>query len=75
MVVTLIVMAYIAAGLSLMLGTRARPSGRREKLLGLAALVACGLLIYATPVKTLIGSLIVAALVWAAWRAFVPRRT
>lgn len=70
MVVTLIVMAYIAAGLSLLLGTPARPSGRREKLLGLAALVACGLLVVSAPVKILIGSLVVAALVWAAWRAF-----
>ena len=70
MVVTLIVMAYIAAGLSLLLGTPARPSGRREKLLGLAALVACGLLVVSAPVKILIGSLVVAALVWLAWRAF-----
>lgn len=74
MVVTLIVMAYIAAGLSLMLGTPERPAGRREKLLGLAAVAACGLLVYATPVRTLIGSLVVAALVWAAWRAFGPRK-
>jgi|SRR5688500_2107712 amino acid transporter len=73
MVVTLIVMAYIAAGLSLLLGTPAKPSGRREKLLGLAALVACGLLVVSAPVKILIGSLVVAALVWAAWRAFAPR--
>lgn len=70
MVVTLIVMAYIAAGLSLLLGTPAKPSGRREKLLGLAALVACGLLVVSAPVKILIGSLVVAALVWVAWRAF-----
>ena len=70
MVVTLIVMAYIAAGLSLLLGTPAKPSARREKLLGLAALVACGLLVVSAPVKILIGSLVVAALVWVAWRAF-----
>jgi arginine:agmatine antiporter len=70
MVVTLIVMADIAAGLSLLLGTPAKPSGRREKLLGLAALVACGLLVVSAPVKILIGSLVVAALVWVAWRAF-----
>jgi amino acid transporter len=70
MVVMLIVMAYIAAGLSLLLGTRERPSGTRERLLGMAALVACGLLAWSTPVKTLIGSVIVALLVWAAWRGF-----
>jgi amino acid transporter len=73
MVVTLIVMAYIAAGLSLMLGTPQRPAGRQDKLLGLAALAACGLLVYSTPIKTLVGSVLVAALVWAAWRAFAPR--
>jgi hypothetical protein len=71
--VMLIVMAYIAAGLSLLLGTRERPSGTRERILGMAALVACGLLAWSTPVKTLIGSVIVALLVWAAWRGFGRR--
>ena len=45
----LVVMAYIAAGLSLLLGTREKPSGPRERLLGMGALVACGLLVFSTP--------------------------
>lgn len=73
MVVTLIVMAYIAAGLSLLLGTRERPSGPREKLLGLAALAACALLVYSAPVKILLGSLAVAGLAWLAFRVFGNR--
>ena len=67
-VVTLIVMAYVAAGLSLLLGTREHPSGLRDKLLGAAALAACGLLLYATPLRTLLGSGVVAVVVWLAWR-------
>src|SRR6185312_16409885 len=38
MAVTLVVMAYAAAGLSLMLGNRQHPAGRRERLLGMGAL-------------------------------------
>ncbi len=74
MVVTLVVMAYVAAGLSLLFGTRERPSDRNDRLLGMAALVACGLLAYSTAVDTLVGALIVALLIWAAWRGFGRRR-
>jgi arginine:agmatine antiporter len=70
MVVMLVVMAYIAAGLSLLLGAPGKPSGTRERLLGMGALAACGLLVYSSPVKTLVGALIVALLAWAAWRGF-----
>ena len=70
MVVMLVVMAYVAAGLSLLLGTREKPSGTRERLLGMGALVACGLLVFSSPVKTLVGALIVTLLAWAAWRGF-----
>ena len=70
MVVMLVVMAYIAAGLSLLLGAPGMPSGTRERLLGMGALAACGLLVYSSPVKTLVGALIVALLAWAAWRGF-----
>ncbi|MGH8033381.1 MAG: amino acid permease [Luteimonas sp.] len=73
-VVILMVMAYIAAGLSLLLGTRTKPSGPHERLLGMGALLACALLVYATPAKTLIGAAIVVLLVWAAWRGFGRRR-
>jgi len=70
MVVMLVVMAYIAAGLSLLMGTRAKPSGTRERLLGMGALVACGLLVFSSPVKTLVGAAVVTLLAWAAWRGF-----
>ncbi len=70
MVVMLVVMAYIAAGLSLLLGTREKPSGTRERLLGMGALVACGLLVFSTPVKILVGAVVVTLLAWAAWRGF-----
>ncbi|MGV8930682.1 MAG: amino acid permease [Luteimonas sp.] len=73
MVVVLVVMAYIAAGLSLLLGTREKPSGMRERVLGMGALVACGLLVFSSPVKTLVGALIFSLLVWAAWRGFGRR--
>ncbi len=74
-VVILVVMAYIAAGLSLLLGTRARPSGPRERALGMGALLACGLLVFSTPAKTLVGAAIVVLLAWAAWRGFGRRRS
>lgn len=73
-VVILVVMAYIAAGLSLMLGTKERPSELRERLLGMGALVACGLLVYSTPVDTLVGAAILVLLAWAAWRGFGRNR-
>lgn len=74
MVVTLVVMAYIAAGLSLLLGTPRRRPGPRERLLGLAALAACALLVYATPVRTLLGAVGVAVVVWGLWRLVRARR-
>ncbi|MCD9032016.1 amino acid permease [Luteimonas sp. Y-2-2-4F] len=73
MVVMLVVMAYASAGLALLLGTRARPSDARERMLGMGALIACGLLVWSTPADTLIGSLIVALLAWAAYRGFARR--
>lgn len=73
MVVTLVVMAYAAAGLSLLLGTPEHTPGHSERLLGMGALVACGLLVYSTPVKTLVGGLMIALLSWAAYRGFGPR--
>ncbi|WP_372014403.1 amino acid permease [Pseudoxanthomonas sp. 10H] len=73
MVVILVVMAYAAAGLSLLLGTPERPAARRERVLGMGALVACGLLVYSTPGKTLVGGLVIALLAWAAYRGFARR--
>lgn len=73
MVVVLVVMAYAAAGLSLLLGTPERAPTPRERLLGMGALVACGLLVYSTPVRTLVGGLVIAGLAWAAYRGFGHR--
>jgi amino acid transporter len=73
MVVVLVVMAYVAAGLALLLGTPERRPGKRERILGMGALIACGLLVYSTPAKTLVGGVVIALLAWAAFRGF-PRR-
>jgi len=70
MVVTLVVMAYATAGLSLMLGTPQRPASTSDRAVGMGALIACGLLIYSTPVDTLVGGLVVALLSLAAYRGF-----
>ncbi|MEN5116870.1 amino acid permease [Luteimonas sp. TWI662] len=74
MAVTLVVMAYAAAGLSLLLGNRTHVSGTRERLLGMGALLACGLLVWSTPIETLMGAAIIALLAWAGYRGF-GRRT
>jgi len=73
MAVTLVVMAYIAAGLSLLLGTRDRPPQFQDRLLGLGALAACALLIWSTDLKTLLGGVIIAVLAWVIWRVFALR--
>ena len=39
----------------------------------MGALVACGLLVYSTPGKTLVGGLVIALLAWAAYRGFSRR--
>lgn len=75
MAVTLVVMAYAAAGLSLLLGNREHPAGRRERLLGMGALIACGLLVWSTPIDTLVGAAIIALLALAAFRGFSRRRS
>src|SRR5690606_22946895 len=73
MAVTLVVMAYVAAGLSLLLGRRDRPSTVGDRLLGMGALIACGLLVWSTPVETLIGAVVIALLALAAYRGFGRR--
>ena len=73
MVVLLVVMAYVAAGLSLVVGTPDRPSRLGDKLLGLGALVACGLLFYASGWSTTAGALAVALVSWVLFRMFASR--
>jgi arginine:agmatine antiporter len=74
MAVTLVVMAYVAAGLSLLLGSPARPATTSDRLLGMGALVACGLLVWSTPIDTLIGAVVIALLALAGYRGFGRRR-
>ena len=73
MVVTLVVITYITAALSLMLGTPVRPATRGDRIIGMGALMACGLLVYSTPVKTLVGAIVIALLAVAAYRGFGRR--
>jgi len=73
MVVLLVVLAYVAAGLSLMVGTPARPSSTTDRLLGIAALIACALLIVSSPVKMIVGSIACGVVAWGLFRIFARR--
>jgi arginine:agmatine antiporter len=73
MVVLLVVMAYVAAGLSLLIGTQARPSGTRDRLLGAGALIACALLLFSSPWPMLLGAFAIALFAWVGFRAFGRR--
>ncbi|KRA44403.1 amino acid permease [Pseudoxanthomonas sp. Root630] len=74
MVVVLVVMAYVAASLSLAWGTPTRPASASDRVVGIGALLACGLLVYSTPVKTLVGGVVVALLALAVYRTFARPR-
>ena len=50
--------------------TPARPADARDRLLGMSALVACGLLVMSTDANVLMGAVVVALLIWAAYRGF-----
>ena len=73
-VVNLIVLAYAAAGLSLVVGTRARRPGPGERLLGLGALGACALLLASSPPEMLLGAVVAMLLAWGLYRVFGARR-
>lgn len=70
MVVLLVVLAYVAAGLSLLVGTPERPSGAKEKMLGAGALLACSLLIFSSPWSMIAGAAGVALAAWILFRLF-----
>src|SRR3546814_4665590 len=55
-VVNLVVLAYAAAGLSLVIGTRKRRPSTWDRLLGIGALVACILLFTSSSVQTMLRS-------------------
>ncbi|MGY0798922.1 amino acid permease [Lysobacter sp. A286] len=69
-VVSLVVIAYAAAGLSLVVGTRTRRPSSSDRLLGVGALIACGLLLWSSDPDMLLGAAIVALIAWIAYRVF-----
>ncbi|MFZ2234946.1 MAG: amino acid permease [Dokdonella sp.] len=69
-VVLVVVMAYAAAGLSLLVGTRLRPPSRSDRWLGAAALVACALLVFSSPPLLIAGAFGVIVLAWILFRMF-----
>ncbi len=75
MAVTLVIIAYAAAGLSLLFGTPARRPQGSDRVLGMAALVACAMLAWSSDTDILIGAVIMALLAWAAYRGFGRRNT
>lgn len=74
MVVLLVVIAYAAAGLSLLVGSPERPASGGDRLYGAGALAACGLLLFSAPWSMLAGALAATAAVWLAWRLTGRRR-
>ncbi|KRG70957.1 hypothetical protein ABB29_03755 [Pseudoxanthomonas dokdonensis] len=73
MVVTLVIMAYATAGLALLLGSPERLATRSDRIIGMGALVACGLLVYSSSIRTLVGGVVIALLSLAAYRGFARR--
>jgi arginine:agmatine antiporter len=72
-VVNLIVLAYAAAGLALVVGTRARRPTTTERLLGLGAIGACVLLLASSPPSMLLGAVVASAVAWLLYRVFGRR--
>lgn len=72
MVVLLVVMAYIAAGLSLIVGTPLRRPRTSDRLLGLGALAACALLLSSVGMM-LFGALAIAVVAWLLYRLSLYR--
>lgn len=72
-VLILNVLAYAAAGLSLMFGSGVRPVSTRDRGLGFGALCACGLLLASAPPRMLVVAAVLVLLAWAGWRAFGTR--
>ena len=68
MVVLLVVLAYAAAGLSLVIGTPTRRPSTSDRVLGTGALVACGLLIQSSSWQTVAGAAGVALVAWILYR-------
>ena len=73
-VINLVVLAYAAAGLSLVVGTPARRPSMGDRLLGIGALGACVLLLATASWQMLLGSGAAMALAWILFRVFGDRR-
>lgn len=73
-VVTLVVLAYAAAGLALVVGTPTRRPTGSDRLLGIGALGACVLLLWSSDWKMLVGGAVVVVLSWSMYRLFAARR-
>jgi arginine:agmatine antiporter len=73
-VVNLVVLAYAAAGLSLVVGTRERRPTVGDRLLGAGALFACALLLWSTSLQMLGGLALAMIVAWGLYRLFGRRR-
>lgn len=69
-VVMMVVLAYAAAGLSLLVGTPHRRPSTQDRLFGIGALIACALLLASYPLSMLAGGVVVVALAWGGFRLF-----
>ncbi len=75
MVVLLVVLAYAAAGLSLLLGAKGgkKPTSG-DRVLGVGALAACLLLVVSSPFKMVVGAGLITLLAWVGFRVFANHR-
>jgi len=73
-VVMLVVLAYAAAGFSLLLGTRERRPSVGDRLFGAGAIGACVLLLASYALTMLLKGAAVIAVAWVLFRMFDPRR-
>ncbi len=73
-VVMLVVLAYAAAGFSLLLGTKARKPSGRDRLFGLGAIIACILLLASYEVTMLLKGAGLVLLAWILFRLFGSRQ-
>ncbi len=70
MVTLLIVLAYAAAGLSLLVGSPLRRPSTGDRLFGIGALMACALLIFSSPPMMILGSAGCGFGAWVLFRVF-----
>ena len=72
-VVNLVVLAYLAAGLSLVVGTPERRPTVGDRVLGAFALLACALLLASTGTTMLLGAMVAMLLAWVLFRLLTRR--